>query len=55
MKAWILEEPQKMTLTEYEPTVLSEDMVKIREQNLFKTVCPEMVRCATETLEEMID
>ncbi len=31
-----------------------EDKEKIREQNLFKTVCPEMVRCATETLEEMM-
>ena len=34
MKAWILEEPQKMTLTEYEPTVLSEDMVKIKVEEV---------------------
>lgn len=31
-----------------------EDIEKIREENLFKTLCPEMVRCATETLEEML-
>lgn len=31
-----------------------EDMVKIKELNLFKTTCPEMIRCATEIVEEML-
>ena len=31
-----------------------EDMKKIKELNLFKTTCPEMVRCATEIVDEMI-
>ena len=31
-----------------------EDMVKIRELGLFQSKCPEMVRCATEILEEML-
>lgn len=32
-----------------------EDKEKIRELNLFKTVCPQMIKSATEILEEMID
>ena len=32
-----------------------EDMKKIKELNLFKTTCPEMVRCATEIVDEMIN
>ena len=32
-----------------------EDMVKIKELGLFKTKCPEMIRCATEILEEMMN
>ena len=31
-----------------------EDMKKIKELNLFKVTCPEMVRCATEIVDEMI-
>ena len=31
-----------------------EDMVKIRELGLFHSKCPEMIRCATEILEEML-
>ena len=31
-----------------------EDMEKIKEQNLFKTTCPEMIRCATRIVEQMI-
>lgn len=33
----------------------TEDMQKIKELNLFKTVCPEMVRCATLIVEQMIN
>lgn len=32
-----------------------EDVEKIKELNLFKTTCPEMIRCATELVEEMIN
>lgn len=32
----------------------SEDMAKIRELGLFQSKCPEMIRCATEILEEMM-
>lgn len=32
-----------------------EDMEKIKELNLFKTTCPEMIRCATEIVDEMIN
>lgn len=31
-----------------------EDMVKIKELNLFKTICPEMIRCATKIVEQML-
>ena len=31
-----------------------EDMEKIKDLNLFKTRCPEMIRCATEIVEEII-
>lgn len=31
-----------------------EDMEKIKELNLFKTRCPEMIRCATEIVEEIM-
>lgn len=31
-----------------------DDMEKIRELNLFRTKCPEMIICATEILDEMI-
>ena len=31
-----------------------EDAEKIREKNLFKSVCPEMIRCATRIVEEML-
>ena len=31
-----------------------EDMVKIKELNLFKTTCPEMIRCATKIVEQML-
>ena len=33
----------------------TEDMQKIKELNLFKTVCPEMIRCATSIVEQMIN
>lgn len=33
----------------------SEDMEKIQELNLFQTTCPEMVRCATKIVEQMIN
>lgn len=33
----------------------AEDMQKIKELNLFKTVCPEMIRCATLIVEQMIN
>lgn len=33
----------------------TEDMEKIKELNLFKTTCPEMIRCATEIVEQMIN
>lgn len=33
----------------------TEDMTKIQELNLFKTTCPEMIRCATEIVDEMIN
>lgn len=32
----------------------TEDMEKIRELNLFQTTCPEMIRCATEIVDEML-
>lgn len=32
----------------------SEDIQKIKEQDLFHTTCPQMIRCATEILEEML-
>lgn len=32
----------------------SEDMKVIKEKNLFKTTCPEMIRCAAEIVEQMI-
>ena len=31
------------------------DMEKIKELNLFKTTCPEMIKCATEIVDEMIN
>ena len=31
-----------------------EDMVKIKEMDLFHSTCPEMIRCATEIVEEML-
>lgn len=33
----------------------TEDMNKIKELNLFKTVCPEMIRCAAEIVDQMIN
>ena len=33
----------------------TEDMEKIKELNLFKTICPEMIRCATEIVDEMMN
>ena len=33
----------------------AEDMEIIREKNLFRTFCPQMVRCAAEILDEMIN
>lgn len=33
----------------------AEDMQIIREKNLFKTICPEMVRSAADILDEMIN
>lgn len=32
----------------------TEDMKKIKELNLFKTICPEMIKCATEIVDKMI-
>lgn len=32
-----------------------EDMVKIKELNLFKTTCPEMIKCAAAIVEQMIN
>lgn len=32
-----------------------EDTEKIKELNLFKTTCPQMIRCATEIVDEMIN
>ena len=32
-----------------------EDVEKIKELNLFKTTCPEMIRCATEIVDEMMN
>lgn len=32
----------------------SEDMLKIKEMDLFQSVCPEMIKCATEIVEEML-
>ncbi|MGN1466774.1 MAG: C-GCAxxG-C-C family protein [Ruminococcus sp.] len=32
-----------------------EDMQRIKELNLFKTTCPQMIRCATEIVDEMIN
>ena len=31
-----------------------EDMIKIKEMDLFKTKCPEMIKCATEIVEQML-
>ena len=31
-----------------------EDMIKIKEMDLFKKTCPEMIKCATEIVEEML-
>lgn len=31
-----------------------EDMEKIKGLNLFKSTCPEMIRCATSIVEQMI-
>lgn len=31
-----------------------EDMAKIRELDLFKTICPKMIQAATELVEEML-
>ena len=33
----------------------TEGMKKIKELNLFKSICPEMIRCATELVDEMIN
>lgn len=33
----------------------SEDMKRIKELDLFKTVCPEMVKCAAEIAEQIIN
>ncbi|HBM99450.1 MAG TPA: hypothetical protein DD413_08495 [Ruminococcus sp.] len=30
----------------------TEDMERIKELNLFKTICPKMIRCATELVEQ---
>lgn len=30
----------------------AEDMERIKELNLFKTICPKMIRCATELVEQ---
>ena len=32
-----------------------EDVAKIKELNLFKTTCPEMIKCATAMVEQMIN
>ena len=32
-----------------------ENMEKIKELNLFKTICPEMIRCATAIVDQMIN
>lgn len=31
-----------------------EDMVKIKELDLFKSTCPKMIQCATEIVEQML-
>lgn len=31
-----------------------EDVIKIKELNLFKSFCPKMVQCATEIVQEML-
>lgn len=31
-----------------------EDMVKIKELDLFKSICPKMIHCATEIVEQML-
>ena len=31
-----------------------EDMIKIKEMDLFKKTCPEMIKCATEIVDEML-
>lgn len=31
-----------------------EDMEKIKELDLFQTICPEMIRCATEIVDQMV-
>ena len=31
-----------------------DDMIKIKEMDLFKKTCPEMIKCATEIVEEML-
>ena len=33
----------------------AEDMEKIKGLNLFQTICPKMVRCATELIDEMMN
>ena len=33
---------------------IPEDMAKIRELGLFQSICPEMICCATEIVEEML-
>lgn len=33
----------------------AEDMKIIKNENLFRTLCPEMVRCAAQILDEMIN
>ena len=33
----------------------AEDMMIIKNENIFKTVCPEVIRCAAVILDEMID
>lgn len=32
----------------------SEDMIKIKELDLFKRTCPKMIQCATEIVEQML-
>lgn len=41
-------------LLEYDLTK-EEDLKIIMERNLFRTKCPEMVRCATRIVEEMLE